>query len=312
MCLSGLCLLTVLVYRPALTAPFVYEDRQSLSLLGAFWWQWVAHLTRAPWAFHLENLLLHLVNGVLLAAICRDVWGWRVALMSATVFLLHPLQVESVAYITGQSELVSVFGLLSAVLIGVHAERVIAVVPMALCVAVAVWSKPASIVVVGLVPFALYVLDRRALIAPLLYALCVVGAWHAGRIQGILTNPYTFQSDLSPWVYVEQQAVALWTLLSVFLVPVGLSVDHDFGLSPFSACLIAVTGFGVALASAWQIRRTVPAYAALVGWLALALWPRFVMRTPEWLNEHQMAISIIGLSVAVGYVAAAFCGEVMT
>jgi tetratricopeptide (TPR) repeat protein len=69
-----------------------------------------------PWSYHLVNLAIHLVNGLLLAAIVRRTLGqpalvarWgadapSVAFIAAAIWLLHPLQTESVTYIVQRAE----------------------------------------------------------------------------------------------------------------------------------------------------------------------------------------------------------------
>lgn len=61
-------------------------------------------------AHHLSNLLWHLVNVLLLFVVLRRMTGqfWPSALVTA-LFALHPLQVETVAWITERKNLVSTF-----------------------------------------------------------------------------------------------------------------------------------------------------------------------------------------------------------
>ena len=62
-----------------------------------------------PWGFHLTNVLLHAVNTVLVFLVLRRMTGatWR-SLMVAGLFGLHPLRVESVAWITERKDVLSV------------------------------------------------------------------------------------------------------------------------------------------------------------------------------------------------------------
>ncbi|MCX5661200.1 MAG: hypothetical protein NTW19_16055, partial [Planctomycetota bacterium] len=55
----------------------------------------------SPVTFHVTNLLFHLANALLLFAFLRRAAGgvWRPAL-AAALFSLHPLRVESVAWVT--------------------------------------------------------------------------------------------------------------------------------------------------------------------------------------------------------------------
>lgn len=68
-----------------------------------------------PWGYHLTNLLLHLANTLILFVLLLRLTGavWRAALVAA-LFAVHPLHVESVAWITERKDVLSTFfGLLA-------------------------------------------------------------------------------------------------------------------------------------------------------------------------------------------------------
>jgi hypothetical protein len=64
----------------------------------------------SPWGFHATNLLLHLGNVLLLFALLRWTTGaaWRSAL-AAALFAVHPMHVESVAWVTERKDVLSMF-----------------------------------------------------------------------------------------------------------------------------------------------------------------------------------------------------------
>jgi tetratricopeptide (TPR) repeat protein len=68
-----------------------------------------------PWCFHLTNVLLHAANAALLFLAVRALTGayWRSAAV-ALLFAVHPLRVESVAWVSERKDVLSVFfGLLA-------------------------------------------------------------------------------------------------------------------------------------------------------------------------------------------------------
>ena len=91
------------VYRPFVTASFALDY----------------HLWRYdPLWFHLENLFLHLFNGFLVWMLFRRLLVQPTArLLALAVFLLHPVQVESVAWISQRSTLLSSAGMLVTLLL---------------------------------------------------------------------------------------------------------------------------------------------------------------------------------------------------
>lgn len=137
---------TLLVYTPALHCGFVlYDDpdyvtRNPHVLTGLTWrnicwafttghadnWHpltWISHMADCqffganPRAHHLVNVLFHIANAVMLLVWLRESTGsvWRSAFV-ATLFALHPLHVQSVAWISERKDLVcTLFGLLSLI-----------------------------------------------------------------------------------------------------------------------------------------------------------------------------------------------------
>ncbi|MCX6892997.1 MAG: tetratricopeptide repeat protein [Verrucomicrobia bacterium] len=135
----ALCVLVALAYLPSLRngfvnfddRPFVYENshvQQGLSaasigwafrtIEGSFWHPltWLSFMADRqlfgpePWGFHLTNLLLHAASTVLLFLALRRMTGaaWRSAFVAA-LFGLHPLHVESVAWVAERKDVLSTF-----------------------------------------------------------------------------------------------------------------------------------------------------------------------------------------------------------
>lgn len=69
----------------------------------------------APWVFHLVNILLYALVAVSLLFFLRQVVGHGAAAVGALVFAAHPVHVEAVANVVGQSELIVASLLLSGV-----------------------------------------------------------------------------------------------------------------------------------------------------------------------------------------------------
>lgn len=135
-----LVVVTAFIYWPVLSFGFIenYDDfyyildndalRNGLDTHSIAWafttnylanWHpltWISYLIDfelydlAPRGYHLTNLLLHLVNGLLLFAVLKSYTGavWRSAFVAA-LFLVHPLHIESVAWISERKDALSAF-----------------------------------------------------------------------------------------------------------------------------------------------------------------------------------------------------------
>jgi hypothetical protein len=78
-----------------------------------------------PWGHHLTSVLLHAVNTLLVFLLLRRLTGalWRSALVAA-LFGLHPLHVESVAWVAERKDVLSAcFGLLTLMLYARYAQK---------------------------------------------------------------------------------------------------------------------------------------------------------------------------------------------
>jgi tetratricopeptide (TPR) repeat protein len=152
-----LAIITIIVFWPVVRAEFVeYDDPEyvtsnphvlsGLTASGVGWafrtghagnWHpltWLSHMMdvrlfgKGPSGPHLVNLLFHAANGALLFLLLHRLTGsrWR-SLLVAALFALHPLHVESVAWISERKDVLSTFfGLLSLWSYGeyvLHASR---------------------------------------------------------------------------------------------------------------------------------------------------------------------------------------------
>jgi hypothetical protein len=146
--LAGACVLAalaVLAYLPALDAGFVIDDgmyvtddsrMETLSGLGGIWTevagpeyrhQYYPLTTSAFWlqyrlwgehpvGYHLVNVLLHALNAVLLWRLLR-VLGLPAAWLAAAVFAVHPVHVQSVAWVSELKNVLSSAFFLSSMLL---------------------------------------------------------------------------------------------------------------------------------------------------------------------------------------------------
>ena len=94
------------IYRPVQSASFAI----SYALWG-----------NNPGAFHRENVFLHFVNGVLIYLILSSLLNSaQVAFLAALLFLVHPVQVEAVAYLVERASVLSLTLFLAAFGLFVH------------------------------------------------------------------------------------------------------------------------------------------------------------------------------------------------
>ena len=109
--------------------------------------------------YHLTNVIFHVLNTLLLFIVLRRMTGmiWRSAFVAA-LFALHPLHVESVAWVTERKDMLSTFfWMLSLLAYGWYVRRpgIKRYLPVFLCFVLGLMAKPMLVTL----PFVLLLLD---------------------------------------------------------------------------------------------------------------------------------------------------------
>lgn len=320
-----LAVLTAAIYGFTERNGFVYEDRatvtqnptvldpsvavelhkpRSLSELSLKLNYYLSGLS--PRAFHLTNVGFHLVNGLLVFLLARRFMGEIGATAAAAVFWLHPLQSEAVNYVTSRNELIACFfGLLALLALLRDSWSVWSAIGGAVAICAAILAKESA---VGLLP------------AIALYGYCVRPNWPkslligGGIAVGVVVVAMTvriFSSDYGtaaipittrgPWAYAATQASAMWRYIWALIWPWPLTVDHDFEVLPAWLNSLSLVTLGICLYAISGLRQSAPLIVWALCFPIAVLLPRFVIRIPEYLNEHQLYVPMIGVALVIGF-----------
>jgi hypothetical protein len=321
--LVGLCALTVLLYRPALGASFVWEDDHALeapaawTLPGRGLSQWtVDAIGLDAGRQHAANIGLHLTTGLLVYAVAGEIVAPTAALIAAAVFLLHPINSEAVSYVSARGDLLVALWTLLAVWAALGwADRpgLWRAGVAAISIVAAAMSKEIGLIAIPLVILSLRVFRQDiplarwiqgALLCALTLAMTV--AWPR-LVNVIATVPGAGGPVFDLPMVLLLQATAVWHLLALYAWPVGLSIDHDIvGLSSYwkaAACLLTAT---VAVLAVWA-RRRIPLLTWAIGWVAICVAPRFVFATSEFIHEYHLYPALTGISIVTGSAVARWC-----
>jgi Tfp pilus assembly protein PilF len=255
-----------------------------------------------PWGYHLGNMLVHAASAVLCFLIARRLLAAGAeetptapgvlpgAVVAALVFAVHPLRVESVAWVTERRDVLSALLYLAAVLAylrGVERPgplrggwRIAALAALAAALAAKglAMTLPASLLVLDVYPLRRHrTLGWAALAREKLpfFGLAALGALAAlwAVSEGARWTPYAEQG---PGARVAMIGYSLWFYPSRFAWPVGLSPyyempEHVRLADPrFLLPVLAVVGVSAALVAA---RRRWPAGLAAWTHSAIAIAP---------------------------------------
>jgi tetratricopeptide (TPR) repeat protein len=240
-----------------------------------------------PIGFHITNLLLHFLCCLLIYHLClQEQVGRRAALVGALLFAVHPVHVESVAWISGRTDLL-------AALFTLLAFHLIRGAPAA--------SRPAGRRAAALSSFALALFCKEvAATLPLL-----VFAWAAGthpgpareRLREAARDAWPFAAVLGVYLVARRLALgeggeplyrpdpasflgtalfALGRYVTLWLLPVRLDAHYPYppldGLWRPSVAVAAIM-VGVLLETARRLWATRTRDAFWIGWFLIALLP---------------------------------------
>ena len=228
---------------------------------------------------HFTNVLLHTVAVLLLFAVLRDVTGafWRSAFVAA-LFAIHPLHVESVAWVAERKDVLSaVFFMLTlgAYVRYVRAPSIGRYVAVAFLFALGLMSKPMLVTL----PFVLLLLDY----------------WPLGRFEK--SSSAKSKSKIRFWL--DRQPIPRRLILEKIPL-VGLSAVS--GIVTFLAQRHAL-GWTEQLPISWRVNNALVTYLAYIWQM---LWPtKLAVFYPHPENRLPLWEIIMALAVLIAVTAAA-------
>jgi hypothetical protein len=307
-------------YWPSDQGPALYRP---LTLLG-FAVQWVLG-GGSPAVFHLTSVLLYVVASLAAAWLALQILPRPAAFLVAALFAVHPVHVEAVGNVVGQSEVI--VGALVAFATGwyVRARKAGLLgagdgLVLGLSYAAALAAKEHAVVLPALLVLAelLLVADptpvrqrvERLLPVILTLAAVLIGFWAirtvvTGGLVGRDIHPAFRAGGLSLRVHTMLGVVPEWVRLLLF--PLHLSADYN----PQQVRVLTAAGWSGALGGflvlvagwgAWLLRRRVPTVSFGLLWAAVTLFPvsNLLIPTGILLAERTLFLPSLGVLLAVG------------
>jgi tetratricopeptide (TPR) repeat protein len=254
---------------------------------------------------------------VLVALICARFLTWVkvdgrrrdvLAVFAGALFLLHPLQTESVAYIASRSEVLSVFFCFAAFALFLYNGEGAMKWPRALAIVVlfgaAVVTKEHTVMLPALVLLTDYFWKRGGLRKnAILYGMfALVGAGGAAVVLRTLRYADTAGfgiKGLSPGTYFFTQCRVIWMYVRLFLLPFGQNADPDIPLSRTlldHGAIAGLLGLIAVVTAAWIYRKRWPlaTFGVFVFLLLLAPTSSFVP-IKDVLAERRVYLPFLGL-----------------
>ncbi|MGE4619888.1 MAG: tetratricopeptide repeat protein [Planctomycetota bacterium] len=271
-------------------------------------------------SFHLHNVLLHGLASSLLFFLVLTIFpagGWSVALALAAIFLVHPIQTEAVAWISGRRDVLFGVCYLASLLVAVGGGDRVGW-GRGLCVALLGALAMAAKEMAATLPVALLAvtymkpdypqglrqwLGRIPVLLPCLLVVFFL-SWRVLSYQD--PGAGTDYWGGSPITAFWSMGRAILSYLAACLWPVGLSVDHSYGaflpslgpLIPWTTLpcwLVIITG----LTFSWRSFRRGDRYISLMGPLFIVLLAPVlqIFPHPERFAERFLYIPLAALLI---------------
>ena len=329
------------VYWPAIHGPFLLDDTHLTYMLPnaadlpfkawlhqmrpllmfTFWLNYQESGAQETFGYHAWNVLLHFFNAIFIFLSVRKVLSWagveesRIRILSffaAGLFLLHPVQTESVSYIASRSETLSVFFVLAALVVFLYRNAAVLSIPRILALLALFTAAGLSKEHTAVLP-ALFILTdyywnfefspsviwrNWKLYVPIAAASVFAVVVILRILRGNQTAGFQIQG-LAWYQYFFTECRVIWAYIRLFVFPIGQNLDPDIAISrsiTSHGAVIGLAGLLALSALAWIYRRRFPiaSYGWFVFLILLAPTSSFApIRDP--MAERRLYLPFIGL-----------------
>jgi hypothetical protein len=335
----GAIVIAVGLYGPALHGPFVFDDShlpfrltERVESLGIWlagvrpvlmFTYWVNFIVSGddPFGYHLVNVVIHAANaGLTFLVLLRllSMAGWKrttslgASAVGALIFLIHPLQTESVSYIAGRSESLESFFLLLAYAVFLYRPtesirwRESALVMMLF--GLGLGAKENAVAFAGVLvltdlswprPFSTGGLRKNWRLYALMGSCLPLAVAAIFRLLSHASSAGFAIRGVTWYQYAFTQARAVARYVQMAIAPFGLSLDHDFPISATvtrHGAIFFILGWIAVLTLAIALRRRFPlACFGLLLFLILLAPTSSVVPIADPLVERRMYLPMLGL-----------------
>jgi pentatricopeptide repeat protein len=346
-----LSILAFIIYSNTFNSPFVFDDYRSIvlsdsirdnSIFTKFNAQrYVALLTFAinykinglevKW-YHIINVVIHLINALLVFMLVERVLrlmgeasGRLISIITAIVFLAHPIQTQSVTYIVQrEASLAALFAITSILFYIAYREsgdKVYSFYILSLICALLAYktkentaSLPLIIFLLEIILFRKQLSIKKIIVHALPYALLIIviplSLIKVSEMDGKLLNNIdevlAETESISRGVYFYTQQKVLLTYIRLILLPYKQAFDYYFPLSnslfEFKTFLCFLFNAGLIVGAVLLIKR-LPVVSFGVMWFYIFLIIEstfFPIRDVIW--EHRIYLPSVGFILSVIYI----------
>jgi hypothetical protein len=219
-----------------------------------------------PCGYHATNVLLHLVNGVLVFLLLKRLTGnLFVAWLTAALFLVHPVQIESVVWISSRKGLLCSAFLLWAAIVRLRPDVTARQDAWYIGLLVAALLSKALAIVFPPIVLLYDVLIRREKTAPAIARQIIPGLltllllFYTASVQNTVLGGVRGHMDFSLLHIMAIDVTILWQYIAMLFYPTDLCVMYDPQTSGIGLkVLIGSVAWATVGCALWQVRKSQP------------------------------------------------------
>jgi tetratricopeptide (TPR) repeat protein len=326
------------VYTPALNGPFVLDDRAlpfdhpkasqftflnwirgvRPLLMTSYWINYQSGGTD-PYGYHTLNVLLHFLGSIVITFVALRLLRLAgmtgrahtaLGLFAGALFLLHPLQTESVAYVASRSEVLSTLLYFSAFAVFLYwsGDRLRWLRALAIIVlfgaALSTKEHTLTLPVLLLLADAWWRLGGWRKNSPVYVLMGLSGAGGAVLVWRLLSHANTagfHVAGLTPAIYFYTQCRVVWTYVRMFFLPFGQNADPDIPVSVTileHGAIFGLLAWATVVAAAWIYRKRFPlASFGVLMFLLLIAPTSSIVPIRDVLAERRLYLPFLGLAL---------------
>lgn len=255
-----------------------------------------------PCGYHATNVLLHLINGVLAFLLIQRLSGSRfIGMFTAAMFVIHPVQIESVVWISSRKGLLCSLFMLSALLVRMKPDVTSkADLWYVLLLILSLFSKAHAVVLPPIV--LLYDLLIRRQSFPQAFARQLIPGFMALILllmtmgaQNTVLGGVRDHMSLSLLQILAVDVTILWQYIGMLVCPTNLCVMYDPPTTGIGMqVLIGSLGWVAVAAGLWRVRRSQPLWILGAFSFLLLLFPMLnFFRITTLMNDRYLYLPCI-------------------
>jgi protein O-mannosyl-transferase len=279
------------------------------------------HTVFKLWAggYHVVNAAIHAANALLVFSLVRQVtrskWiGW----FTAILFAVHPIQVETVAWVSSLKSLLAAFFMFASLICWLRLERSARQEGFGLLwLALALLSKASAVVVPAIVLlYDVLIAGKKfseALTRQIVPGLfCLMALFLNMHAQSQLWGGTRSHYDWGLFRILAVDSVIVWRYLRMLMAPYDLSVMYDVsGNDPWIPAALATTAWLAVTAIVWRVRKSRPLAAwAYAVWFLLLFPVLNIFPITTLMNDRYLYVPCVLVFAGVGAAIQSVAGRI--